>query len=43
MRLCEYMRVCSENKGSDPLLFGEEGSYIPDKDVGRGSGIVRLL
>ena len=30
---CEYMRVCSENKGSDPFLLGEEGSHIPDKDA----------
>ena len=26
--------MCSEDSGSDPLLLGEERSYIPDKDAG---------
>jgi len=26
--------VRSEDSGSDPLLFGEEKSYIPDLDTG---------
>ena len=34
MYLCEYMHVCFENKGTDPPLLGEEGSYIPDRDAG---------
>ena len=35
--------VCSQEYESNLFLLGEEGSYIPDKDVGRGCGIDRLL
>ena len=34
MCLCEYMRVCYENKESDPPFLRGEGSYILNKDTG---------
>ena len=46
MCLYKYICVCSENKGSDPSLFGEEGSNIPKgmpvwRQNWRATGIAR--
>jgi len=33
-RQCNCVCVCSQGLGSYPILLGEEGSYIPDRDAG---------